>query len=676
MSVGTARPRRRAMEAAQARADGEDDDDDEEEYTTAGTEGFESLAKKVNLVWAAILLMENYRYPPSALAGEHPSNWELVGEDVLDEKGQIRERLEFHEVLPGEAPGACLAGRALLLINRSSRKKFSMDMRKELLQEAEAYSLTMVLHLAGSVAGQVTNLNVARSEPRIEVHSGRAFYPQFGPLAYFTDFRLIPTGPRCAQDAAAGRCELQRVTQDISSILQQQGEHVLKCVAESGTREHSLISPGGVCEARFQDDGRALARQVASALGVLPARVRCIKDDDDDEECVYVVVQGEPLEDIGQLRVARPISAEVMYTGALEGDVVETVRAGRLSFFVVAPDASLEPRRRRILESLRKPSEMHALQTSVFLDVQAATERRYRELLREEEEAMRPLSTVDSTARQAPRRALNRIHAVVGSADFREARGDLTLSQAQVAALGQADACLGRTLEQLTSTKPPVIWKEDVVLDAVAQAVWHVRWCAALARSIHGLPPALEDIDEDSDNEMLASQDGSVTEGEHSTPPASDDPASESNAEEEALESTAAADDVLAPCAQADDTLAEVAAPANELPEEHSAFLRGLASAMESRSVHLRAADVSWMRHAPRRAQWLRLAEAVDEAAANRSDGLTRKARLAFWKACASNEMLDDVARACQSVGADPRVTLEQQLDLLDLWVAGNTAAE
>ena len=667
------------------------EEEDEGEHNGAVAEGFDILAKGVDLAWAAVYLIENYRYPPSALAGENQSHWELDEEDgantreaVLDEQGCIRERLEFREVLNGGGQQVCLPGTALLLINTSSRKKFSVEMRKQLVLEAQAYSLTMVLRIAGSVVGQVTNLNVSREEPRIEVHSGRTFFPQFGPLADFTDFRLIPTGRVRAE---ADRCELQRITQDISSILQQQGEHVLKCVEHfssypGGAYDRSLISPGGVCEARFRDDGRALERQAASALGVLPGRVRCIEGDDN---CFYIVVEGEPLEDIGQLRVARPISAEVLHTGALEGDVVETVTEGKLAFLVVAPDDSLEPRRRRILESLRKPSEMHALQTSVFLDVQAATERRYRELLREEDEIRSPLTLAGDAARQAPRRAITRIHAVVGSEAYREARGNLHLAQAQVTSLGKADARLGHALEKLTSAKPPVIWKEDVVLDAIAQAVWHVRWSGALARAIHGLPPALEDIDEDSENdelpgelpdELSASQKGSGDEEGLSASQASDISDLSSDAEEAVAELPEAA---LALCARTDGTLArtlaEAAAPENELPEEQNTFLRRLAGAMESRSVHLCAADVAWMRHEPRRTQWLRLSETADKDAAG-GNSLPRRVRQAFWKACASNEMLDDVARACQSIDADPRVSLEQELHLLDMWVAGNASGE
>merc|ERR1719409_2322793 len=158
----------------------------------------------------------------------------------------------------------------------------------------------------------------------------------------------------------------------------------------------------GAIEASFREDHRGLLTQAASALGVLPMRISLISED-------RIAVHGEQLQDIGQLPVVGPLSPEVLYTGALEGDVVETVSSGRPSFFVVAPDASFEPRRRRILESLRKPTEVHEEQTKVYLDVRAVTETRCLELLKEENDAMQPLADLDEATRRQPRDALRRI---------------------------------------------------------------------------------------------------------------------------------------------------------------------------------------------------------------------------------------------------------------------------
>lgn len=620
------------------------------------------------------MLIENYRYPPAALARERESSWELLrcdgqaceevsDEDILDEDGELRERFEFQEVLPD---GTVLSGTALLLVNLSSRKTFSMEMRSELLPEANAHSLTMMLRVVGPVAGQVTNLNVSRAEPRIEVHSGRVF-PEFGPVD--VDFLLIPTALPSEAEAAEGeQRELQRVTRGLSFLLQQRREHVLACVGGGDT--YALLSPGGVCEARFRDDGRSLDLQAAAALGVLPSRVSCKRE--------AVIVQGEPLEDIGQLTVVRPTSPEVLYTGALEGDVVETLMRGKLSFFVVAPDASFEPRRHRILESLRKPSETHEVQSTVFLNVQAATEERYRKLLCDAAK-MTPLSDVDDARRHAPRRALDGIHAVIGSDAYSEARGSQALARAQLAALGKADSLLAEKIASITAGKPECIWHEDVVLDAVAQGIWHSRHGSMLARSVYGLPPTLED---DSDNDVPDVLDGSGGDddeeerrGDQSSAASGDAP-SDTDDEELLLlpQREPEADSALCTGAEEEEALAPLLVCDNGLPEEHAAFLQQLSEILERSGNELSATEAATMQDATRRRAWLELAEEIDE----EEGELSAKARRQFWTACATRGMARHITRACLWVeeAISAPVTLRQQLNLLNMWVADNAVRE
>jgi hypothetical protein len=65
---------------------------------------------------------------------------------------------------------------------------------------------------------------------------------------------------------------------------------------------------------------------------------------------------GEAVTDVGMLPAVHPLSPEVFFTGALEGDVVEVVqRGGLLSHFVAVPTSEAQPAARRVLNMLSHP---------------------------------------------------------------------------------------------------------------------------------------------------------------------------------------------------------------------------------------------------------------------------------------------------------------------------------
>lgn len=65
---------------------------------------------------------------------------------------------------------------------------------------------------------------------------------------------------------------------------------------------------------------------------------------------------GEAVTDVGMLPAVHPLSPEVFFTGALEGDVVEVVqRGGLMSHFVAVPTKEAQPAARRVLNILSHP---------------------------------------------------------------------------------------------------------------------------------------------------------------------------------------------------------------------------------------------------------------------------------------------------------------------------------
>jgi hypothetical protein len=706
---------------AEGHSDGEDAEDEGQSLLAAND--FSAMAKAADLAWAAVLLIENYRYPPAAQERAHPSNWILEyspdmseEEAVIDVQGLPVERIKFRETSPDD--GRVLPGTALLMLSTSG-KRFTMKMREDLEGEASGFSLTVVLHVLGSVDGEVTNLNVSRREPRIEVHSGRVF-PLFAPLADFTDFHLVPT---------ASPTQLRRVTSELGSILQRQHGSALSCTRLDGGLCH-LKSVGGVRESQFVDDGRDWAIQVAAAMGVLPARVvvlesgtfsmtgpssgakrtfdemdrdntpegfaakrRAIPKPDLDvtigpssgakrtfdemdrdntpegfaakRRAIHldVTIFGEPLDDIGQLPVARPLSPEVLFTGALEGDVVESITSGRLSFFVVAPEEALQPRRRRVLDGLRKPTENTEIQAAVFLDARAVTETRYRELLKEEDEVMRPLADVDTVTRLAPRRTIRNINAIVGSPAFREARGNAVSAKEQVALLGAADAVLGARLEAVTKDKHPVIWKEDAVLEAIAQAVYGVRYSDAKARAFHGLSEELYSSGSDSGAESDGEDVKSVLSSAGLT-----SEAEEEEAEEEGAAWTAHARNMVLSCRNPE-TLAVVSRSGDDVPPARAEFAQLLASAL--RRIQLSPEQAAHLQDPSHRRAWHEIAL---ETSARFPAPLLPRQRREFWLACAGQAMFRHVAIACATINGTCNFSLVDQLDVLNEWVAAAAA--
>ena len=258
-------------------------------------------------------MIETWRKP----GNRQNSRWrrqQIAVTDISD----LGERVYFHSD-GGESE--IEHSRAVLLLS-SERKKCTKHMRAAWVSEAKSFELTFVLHLYGAVEGEVTNMNLCRTGPRLEVHAAENL-----PTSHRFSLELHPTGGK----ASDGRKMIEVVLEKINDMLFQDVRYRLlfsdTTIAVENMRGGRVASLP-LCEEAHLSEKLAEAIQVRAeeltVLQPLPGFPR------------QAVHRPKRLACVGLLNPLLPTSPEVMLTGARELDVVMDCK--NMEFFVAVLD--------------------------------------------------------------------------------------------------------------------------------------------------------------------------------------------------------------------------------------------------------------------------------------------------------------------------------------------------
>jgi len=204
-------------------------------------------------------------------------------------------------------------------------------------------------------------------------------------------------------------------------------------------------------------------------------------------------VEGRPvLGDVGALPPVHALQPEVLFTGAKEGDIVEVVQPAGSSFYLVAPQESAEPPRRRILQMLRRAKAEWRTQADLCLAIQGAASEHCLALLRAEAQLSDPLSDQPEEERSAPTREIAALEDWSTGESAHQARnGGAAARQDHFAALATvAPALHGKVAALLEGVQPTAVWSCSAVLDGIALAQWTSKSknLIAVGRLLHNNP--------------------------------------------------------------------------------------------------------------------------------------------------------------------------------------------
>lgn len=208
---------------------------------------------------------------------------------------------------------------------------------------------------------------------------------------------------------------------------------------------------------------------------------------------LYGEVEGSPvLDDIGALPPRHALHPEVLFTGAREGDIVEVVQPRGSSFYLVAPQESAEPPRRRILQTLRRAKAEWRAQADLCLAIQGTASEYCLALLRAEAQLSDPLSDQPEEARAAPACEIAALEEWSTGESARHARiGGAAARQEHFAVLASVAPPLhGKVAALLEGVPPTAVWSCSVVLNGIALAQWtsKTKNVLAVGRLLHNNP--------------------------------------------------------------------------------------------------------------------------------------------------------------------------------------------
>lgn len=208
---------------------------------------------------------------------------------------------------------------------------------------------------------------------------------------------------------------------------------------------------------------------------------------------LYGEVEGSPvLGDVGALPPVHALQPEVLFTGAKEGDFVEVVQPTGSSFYLVAPQESAEPPRRRILQTLRRAKAEWRAQADLCLAIQGAASEHCLALLRAEAQLSDPLSDQPEDERAAPRREIAALEDwSTGESAHHARNGGSAARQAHFALLATvAPALHGKVAALLEGVPPTAVWSCSVVLNGITLAQWTSKNknVIAVGRLLHNNP--------------------------------------------------------------------------------------------------------------------------------------------------------------------------------------------
>ena len=204
-------------------------------------------------------------------------------------------------------------------------------------------------------------------------------------------------------------------------------------------------------------------------------------------------VEGRPvLGDVGALPPVHALQPEVLFTGAKEGDIVEVVQPAGSSFYLVAPQESAEPPRRRILQMLRRAKAEWRSQADLCLAIQGAASEHCLALLRAEAQLGDPLSDQPEEERSAPAREIAALEDWSTGESAHQARnGGAAARQEHFAALATVAPALHATVAALLErVSPTAAWSCSAVLNGIALAQWTSKSknLIAVGRLLHNNP--------------------------------------------------------------------------------------------------------------------------------------------------------------------------------------------